>query len=192
MCRAATGVTMNDEIPGSLSALWELADELGHESLTDPLCIFEPVGLLLVRPLERWDYDCTPSNSLTFAQAGEDGIHFSLLTLEGGDPATAPVVMTVPSEAHDCNRIVAGDLDEFLAAGAISGWLTLGRLVDEPDETFERLATPDPDPWSEPEQLLASIRERLAIEPMPLTAKRYDELQLTFGPAVVVERGGDE
>ena len=175
------------DIPGSLESLWELADELGEQSLTDPLYVLDPVGLLLVRPLERWDYECTPLNSLTFAQTGEEGVHFGLLQLAGAALASAPVVMTVPDALDDCNLVIAGDFDEFLAIGATSGWFTLGRLVEEPDDALERLATPDPDPWAESEQLLARVRERLAIEPAALTHKRLEELRLKYGPAVLVE-----
>ena len=178
------------ETPASLLALWELADELGDRALTDPLYVLDPVGLLLVRPLERWDYDRTPLNSLTFAQTGEEGVHFGLLELEDADLASAPVVMTVPDAGDESNIVIAGDFDEFLAIGAISGWFVLGRLAEEPDDALERLATPDPDPWAESEQLLAQIREALSIEPAPLTHKRLEELRLKYGTAVIVEDDG--
>jgi hypothetical protein len=176
------------DLPESLEALWELADELGHDSVCDPLHVLEPVGLLLVRPLERWDSDCTPLNCLTFAQTGEDGTHFSLLQLEAVDLASGPVVMTVPGASEECNLVVATDFNEFLAIGAIGGWFTLEQLADSLDDALEGLATPDLDPWSEREQLLSVVRERMEIEPAPLTLKRFEELQLRYASLVVVDR----
>ena len=73
------------EVPDALETLWQLADELGDESLVDPSHALDPVGLILVRPLQQWDADCTPLNSLTFAQTGEDGTHFSFLQLDDVD-----------------------------------------------------------------------------------------------------------
>ncbi len=175
------------DLPASLVALWQLADELGHDSILDPLHVLDPVGLLLVRPLERWDADCTPLNSLTFAQTGEDGTHFSLLEVDAIALDASPVVMTVPGAAEECNLVVAANFDEFLAVGAISGWFTLEQLAYGLDDALEELATPDLDPWSEREQLISLLRERLEIEPTPLTLKRFEELQWAYGSAVVVD-----
>ena len=95
--------------------------------------------------------------------------------------------MTVPDAYENRNIVVAADFDEFLAIGAIGGWYTLERLAETLDDALEELATPDPDPWSERAQLIAIVRERLEIEPAPLTLKRYEELQFRFGPAVVID-----
>lgn len=179
------------DVPESLEALWQLADDLGHRSSVDPAYVLDHIGLLLVRPLECWDSEYTPVNSLTFAQSGEDGTHFSLLQVEGVDLASAPVVMTVPSAGAEGNIVVAADFDEFLAVGATGGWFTLERLADGLDDAIEELATADPDPWSEHEQLLAFVRERLGVEPAPLTLKRLDALQQQFGEDIVLDEGAE-
>jgi hypothetical protein len=175
------------EVPESLELLWQLADDLGHRSSVDPAYVLEHVGLILVRPLELWDSEYTPSNSLTFAQSGEDGTHFSLLQVEGLSLASAPVVMTVPNAGADGNVVIAADFDEFLAVGATGGWFTLERLAEGLDHALEELATADPDPWSEREQLLAFMRERLGIDPAPLTLKRFEQLQNAYGSAILTD-----
>jgi len=175
------------DVPESLTALWELADDIADRGVSDPLHALEPAGLVLIRPLERWDHAYTPVNSLTFALTGEDGVHFGFLTDDDDDLESAPVVMTIPDAAGSCNLIVAGDFDEFLALGAIAGWFTLGQFDDDLDDALETLATPDLDPWAEREQLLFTIREQLELEPMPLTLKRFEELQLIYGEDIVVE-----
>jgi hypothetical protein len=76
--------------------LWDAIDMLGREFSVDPTYVLDPIGLLLVRPLERWDYDVTLLNSLTLAHTGGDGVHFGFLLLNRGNLDTAPVVMTGP------------------------------------------------------------------------------------------------
>jgi len=180
------------DVPELLEAVWQLADDLGHRTTVDPAYVLDPVGLSLVRPLERWDSEYTPRNSLTFAQSGEDGTHFSLLLLDGVELSSAPIVMTVPSTAASGNMVIAADFEEFLAIGATGGWSPLEQLAEGLDDALEELATPDPDPWSEREQLLAFMREHVGIEPNRLTLKRFEELQHTYGSQIVVDEDGND
>ncbi|NTW29527.1 MAG: hypothetical protein HGA39_09240 [Coriobacteriia bacterium] len=184
--RAPEESAPDPDFPATLEALWRLADELGRTSSKNPLYVLDLVGLLLVRPLERWDYDCTPLNSLTFAHTGGDGVHFGLLQVEGVDRKAWPIVMTVPGAFSDCNRVIAGGFDEFMAIGAVNGWFTLEQLVYDLDGALEYLATPgQPDSWQERDDMASLVRERLGIVPVPLTRERLDELQALYGPAIL-------
>jgi hypothetical protein len=171
-------------LPTALSALWDVADDLGRAASNSGDFALDPVGLLLVRPLERWGYDCTPVNSVTFAHTGGDGVHFGLLQVDGVAPASSPIVMTVPGVFDDCNRIVAGDFDEFLSVGAINGWFSLEQLAYDLDDALAYLATPDPDVWPEGNRIIALVRERLGVTPAPLTRVRFHALQDAYGSAI--------
>jgi hypothetical protein len=173
-----------NNLPTSLTALWDVADDLGRAASKSGDLALDPVGLLLVRPLERWDYDCTPANSLTFAHTGGDGVHFGLLQVGGVAPASFPIVMTVPGVFDDCNRIVAGDFDEFLSVGAINGWFSLEQLVYDLDVALAYLATPDPEVWPDRNRIVALVRKRLGVTPAPLTGARFQVLQDAYGSAI--------
>ncbi len=48
----------------------------------------------------NFGYWCTPSNSITFATTGGDGVHYGLLDIGSGFNDESPVVMTVPAQRH--------------------------------------------------------------------------------------------
>ena len=50
-----------------LEQLWSIAEiEADRKGLQFPFA-FDPIGLILIRPLTREHYDSTPMNSMTFA-----------------------------------------------------------------------------------------------------------------------------
>src|ERR1035438_5382411 len=100
---------------GTLEALWATADALGLEHGKDPMCVLDPCGLLLERPLKRWEYSCTPLNSETFASTGGDGVHYGFLRVSSGG-LPDPIVMTVPM-GNRHNVVVAESLPEVPRPG---------------------------------------------------------------------------
>src|SRR5512133_3142334 len=115
--------------PALLRQLWDVCDNLGAQCAKDPRWVLgEPCGLFLERPLARWNYFCTPANSLTFASTGGDGVHYGFLRVSGVAPDSWPVVMTVPmADTH--NLVVSADLKEFLGLGYNVRWFSLEGLV---------------------------------------------------------------
>ena len=66
-------------------------------------------GLQLSETLENYGYFCTPVNSSTFASTGGDGVHFSLVHINGKATDDSPVVMTCPMGVK-FNMIVGSNL----------------------------------------------------------------------------------
>src|SRR4051812_10143774 len=73
---------------------------------------------------ENYGYESTPTNTVTFATTGGDGVHFGLLT--DARLSEQPIVMTVPMVSK--NIILADTLDEFFGLGFYNGWLPLEQL----------------------------------------------------------------
>lgn len=145
-------------------------------------------GLLPVRPLENGDYPCTPTNTLSFARTGGDGVHFSLLNA-CDETADGPVVMTVPM--MEANLMVAETLAEFLGIGYRVGWFELEQLAYDAPATLAYYAAV-PAPVSVQEQaFLDLVRTELRVAPVALTAKRLADLEQRFGPQLQVPPLGD-
>jgi hypothetical protein len=119
---AGTSLPLVDEARGLLGDAWEQLppafDAAGAALGMTADEAAESVGLLLEPVPERWSYDTTPRNSLTFASTGGDSVHYSVLT-DAGRPG--PVVMTVPMNPDRPNVVVGADLRDFLALGCHSG-----------------------------------------------------------------------
>lgn len=140
-------------------------------------------GLLPVRPLEHGGYECTPTNTLSFARTGGDGVHFSLLDARD-ETADGPVVMTVPM--MDANLVVAETVAEFLGIGCRTGWFELEQLAYDAPATLAHYAAA-PAPASAPEQaFLDLVRTELRVAPLALTAERLADLEERFGPLLQV------
>lgn len=126
-------------------------------------------------------YWCTPSNALTFATTGGDGVHYSLLAI--GDEFTdfSPVVMTVPC-CDTPNVVVGANLREFLALGCRYGYFGLEQLVYDRRGTLEelRLARFSPDSGPDERNLLRSLSSTFRLSPWSRPSQRLDELQTLF------------
>jgi hypothetical protein len=77
----------------TLDRLWALAKKVGRKSGKPARQVFNPIGLILVEPLAKDWHDCTPINASSFAHTGGDGVHYSLLHLNGQISDNSPVVM---------------------------------------------------------------------------------------------------
>jgi hypothetical protein len=118
-----------------LHRLWNLADIAAREGRS-PDAAFEAIGLILQRPLERATYGSTPSNTLTFARTGGDGVHFSFVLRDATVRSDSPVLMGVPMHFDRPNVVVGRDLRDFLALGVGCGFFALERIVNDPDAFF--------------------------------------------------------
>lgn len=164
-----------------LSRLWELAGGDPTDCRSDWNETFEPAGLILLAPPRNYGYWCTPSNALTFAITGGDGVHYSLLAI--GDEFTdfSPVVMTVPC-CDTPNVVVGANLREFLALGCRYGYFGLEQLVYDRRGTLEelRLARFSPDSGPDERNLLRSLSSTFRLSPWSRPSQRLDELQTLF------------
>ncbi len=127
-------------------------------------------GLSPIRPLETYDYFCTPKNSKTFATTQGNGVHFGIV--DGSEA----IVMTVPM-ASENNVIIAENLDEFFSIGYHVGWFGLEELVYEFEETIAYFNHPDEELDEEDMRFLELIRDQLQISHVPLTVERLTELK---------------
>ena len=187
MCRQAQMETLNK--------LWALANAETDKAQKDSLA-FDSIGLILIRPLKNMGYQSTPTNVSTFAHTGGDGVHFSLLHLEGEIAETSPVVMTVPMRPDRPNIIVGGNLFEFLCLGERTGYFCLEQLAYDQNETINWLRHPEvyleqayksnfPDPyWVELFQrrtyLLNILRSAFGLKAWDKVEHRLDELQKQY------------
>lgn len=126
----------------ALNQLWSIADEESSKFKGDPALVFEAIGLILIRPLENYGYQSTPINSSAFAHTGGDGVHFSLVHLDGMVLEASPVVMTVPMQFDQSNLIVGSNLFEFLCLGERTGYFCLEQLVYDRSRASDLLLNP--------------------------------------------------
>jgi hypothetical protein len=175
-------------IPSTLRQLWKLAgaDPLDVES--DANGTFDPVGLILFAPPRNGGYWCTPVNSLGFASTGGDGVHYSLLAVEGQFTDFSPVVMTVPMMFDTPNVIVGGNLREFLAFGCRFGYFSLEQLVYHPERTLQELNTGRFDPEADGRQraLLHKISAHFNVTPWRDPGRRLRELASQYDDSLAL------
>ncbi|MGV3541363.1 MAG: hypothetical protein ACO1OQ_16225 [Rufibacter sp.] len=145
-------------------------------------------GLYPVRPLINYNYFCTPKNSLTFANTGGNGVHFSILNLAFLGENAEPVVMTVPMASIN-NVIIAEDLEEFFSLGYHVGWNALEQIVYNIEETVTYYSQPDPEITYEQKAFLELIRHELPIKQKPLTQIRLKELEQKYLSKIEIIEG---
>jgi len=163
----------------SLEQVWAAAEAVARDRRKAATAAMEEWGLFLEMPPKRWEYFCTPHNSLTFGSTGGDGVHYGLLQLPGLHSYEQPVVMTVPmADRH--NVVVAEHLAEFLNLGFHVGWFSLEQIVYAPEEAVAYHATPDPEDWPEHREDLVVFRDRLALRHQALSLERIAELESRY------------
>ena len=67
-------------------------------------------------PRENSGYQSTPTNAVTFASMGVDGVHYAILKRDGQVRDDSPVVYVSPMDSDDLT-ILAESLLSFLAVG---------------------------------------------------------------------------
>lgn len=171
----------NNAIPSTLVKLWNLADGDPTNPESNWNATFLPIGLILLTPPENYGYWCTPTNSLTFAGTGGDGVHYGLLAENGQFTDSSPVVMTVPM-CNTPNMVLGANLLEFLALGCRFGYFSLEQLIYEPEETLQELEqfTVDEEMGADECALLRLLTEEFQLSPWPNPRQRLAELQAMF------------
>lgn len=145
-------------------------------------------GLLPIRPLKNWDYADTPTNTLSFARTGGDGVHFGILNARD-ETAAGPVVMTVPMAG--VNIVVAENLQEFFGIGCQAGWYGLEDLAYNASETIAYYAGEPEDLSVEERTFLDMVRSELHVAPVALTAERLAELERRFQSQLQIKLSDD-
>jgi hypothetical protein len=162
-----------------LDQLWALAVHVAASSEVEVDLLFGECGLFLVPPLERWEYFCTPLNTLTFATTGGDGVHYGLLQMPGFACDEQPIVMTVPMGNHS-NLVVAESLEEFLGLGYFVGWFSLEQLAYDASDAVSYFAQADAEASPEKEEELSILRDALQIRYTALSLKRIQHLNVKY------------
>lgn len=111
-----------------LDRLWLLASKYAIVRDCEPQLVFSSIGLQLVHPDHFVVFFPTPTNATVFARTGGDGVHYSILQINGAITDNSPIVMTVPFWGSRPNVIVGADLHDFLCLGCNVGYFGLESL----------------------------------------------------------------
>ncbi len=178
---------MEKQIPSTLRQLWQLAGADPLDDQSDWNGTFEPVGLILFAPPRNGGYWCTPVNSLSFATTGGNGVHYSLLAVDGGFTDFSPVVMTV-AMCDTPNVIVGGKLTEFLALGCRFGYFSLEQLIYSPERALAELEAQrfDPEAGGIERALLHRISSHFDVSPWSEPHRRLRELESRYARDIVL------
>lgn len=172
-----------------LRDLIAFADELGGSCGQNHNTVLDDAGLMFSDELTH--YDNTPLNVHPFATTGGDGVHYSLLAIEGTVSESSPVVMTVPMAFDHPNHVIGENLREFMNLGCFSGYFSIEGIAydycrEEELRRLERHQEPD-DAWPEKLRLLRLMRERFSLRPWPQVRSRLAELQARLAPSLVID-----
>ena len=158
------------------------ADRYPHEYLDVGL---GAIGLFLHDPPKNAGYRPTPTNSITFASIGVDGIHFGSLSDGNAFDPESPVVLTVPMEFETPNWIVGESLYEFLCLGCEHGFAELGNMAHDIDGTILRYGQPVSEWFDERSpDILKLMTDELSLKPWCDLRDRFDDLQLRYMPQI--------
>ncbi len=175
----------SDAPPHRLRDLYAVAEIAAAQYGLSAEGVFDPCGLLLeTSPQSGYYYWCRPKNVLTFARTGGDGVHYSYLAMPGLPEGIVPIVMTMPAVAR--NFVVAESFDEFLGVGYHVGWFALEQIAYQATEAEAYFAQPDRDAGSRKTALMALLRERLALQHVPLRRERVELLTQRYAEHLVV------
>ncbi|MCY2965948.1 MAG: hypothetical protein NT069_20345 [Planctomycetota bacterium] len=157
------------------------------------------LGLLLSSKRRNGGYWCSPENSLSFGGTGGDGVHFSLVQVNGAVTEESPVVMTVPAnfgEPRDANAIVGSSLISFLRFGLLRGYFAMAQLVYQRDLTLKAYSSAE---WQPTEQahysvgfgvdeskkrVMQLVAEELKVTPLSYTSQEFEALQQQYIPSL--------
>lgn len=166
------------DVPTELERLWRMVGGDFSDANDDWNGKFDPIGLILLAPPRHMGYWCTPSNSVTFATTGGDGVHYGWLQDKENDPNNSPIVMTVPM-ADQPNLIVGASFVDFLSLGCRFGYFALEGLVYDFPAAVEELEMEkfDPEASAEEKSLLSGLSKEFDLEPWKKPEARFMSLQ---------------
>ena len=158
---------------------------------------FGSLGLMLHSRLEHGGYDCTPTNTESFASTGGNGVHFSFLVQDGKVTESSPVVITVPTMIHGQGNFIGGSsLFDFLCLGYHRGYFALEQLGAE--KCFAAYATsawwPESNsdyskgfvPSDNQREILNFLIENLGLSPWTDLRQKFEQLQSTYMPLLEI------
>lgn len=159
------------------------------------------LGLILDQKPDSHRYDwCTPTNCQTFAGTGGEGVHFSLMVIDGSINDRSPVVITTPGGGDGRSWIVGSDMRDFLSLGYHRGYFALEQLSGDQELTLTVFTNKDWQPtesWHDSvgytigphhKQILDLLIERFALRPWQ-DPQHFYELQKRFGPLLELPAG---
>jgi hypothetical protein len=170
-------ITLN--LPNELVMLHKAAFDAARRFETSAEGVFDPCGLILEMLPAKDYYWCTPTNVLTFAITGGDGVHYSYLSGTEFTGEKRPIVMTLPC-ADGQNVIVADSFEEFFNLGFFVGWFSLEQLIYQPNEAVEYFARHDEGLQSYAGTRMEFLREALGIRPVPPSLDRLRSLKQEY------------
>lgn len=155
-----------------------------HEYLDEGL---GAVGLILYDPPKNAGYPTTPSNSVTFAGIGVDGIHFGSLSNTNDIDPSAPVVITIPMALDTPNFIVGESLYDFLCLGCRHGFSNLGNLHLDRDGVMKHYQSP-PETFFDDRAtgILQTLSDKLSLAPWPDVRSHFEALQSEYMPKIML------
>ncbi|TWU19240.1 hypothetical protein [Allorhodopirellula heiligendammensis] len=143
------------------------------------------IGLFLNDPPKNAGYRCTPTNSLTIAGLGVDGIHVGCVTDSHVVDPMAPIVLTIPMAFESPNFIVGETLHDFLCLGCRNGYANLANLHLLFDDTMAYYQGIDDDDFDDrAPKILDMLATELSLEPWADVRQHFDELQSRFMPVL--------
>lgn len=168
-----------------------------HEIATRAAAKFDswPGGVFycleLLETLENDGFFPTPVNSSTFARTGGDGVHFSLVHINGIADDDSPVVMISPFGTH-FNVIVGSNLTEFLQLGCMGTFCQLEACGLGLDRYLLRIAAiqqgnyqvlgGDVEDTRQEVERLEFLRKELSLDPIPNIEQHLRSLKEQFYP----------
>lgn len=180
-----------------LRRLHEIGDVIDSKFPTEYADGLGRLGLIVSRRLKNGGYWCTPENSLRFGGTGGDGVHFSLIQINGEVSEESPVVMSVPAnsaEPQDANAIVGSSLISFLRFGLIRGYFAMEQLVYQRDLTLQAYSSAEWQPTEDAhysvgfgvddskKQVMQLVAKELNVTPLAYTAEEFEALQKQYMP----------
>ena len=166
----------------NFSDLWRVhelvAERFPHEYLDVGL---GAIGLFLNDPPKNAGYHCTPTNSLTIAGLGVDGIHIGSVTDARQIDPLAPIVLTVPMAIDQPNFIVGQSLYDFLCLGCLNGYTNLSNLHTHFGDTMAYYQARDDKYFDERVPgILQTLAAELSLKPWCDVQQHFDYLQSQF------------
>lgn len=155
-----------EKMPYTFEQLKKLEEMLNKEG-----CSLEDLDLCI--EAERFAYDVTPYDVITFASTGMDGIHFGLLTDFGtvSDLENAFVVCISPMDFGDHIKIVARNIMEFMGlvctmkgATAISNFILFQEEASYVDYLKELKQQEDDEYTEKANYIIAKLRSTIKCQ----------------------------
>ena len=165
----------------SLEKLWNLTGNNRADYQDSENQYFDPVGLNLLKDPICWEYWCTPTNTISFATTGGDGVHFGFLSDTDTPTDNSPIVMTLPS-ADTSNIIIGENFKEFLSFGCRLGYFELEQIEYQPEIYIPFLDTHSyPEDMTKNEiDMLKTIEKEFELKPIKNHKSRLNELKLKY------------